>query len=598
MRREGYIKRGLFAGLLAVALLPACSLIHDDDLDCQLYTEDGVPYAYVSIAINAATATPGTRTGDNPTGGEEGDGREPGQSYENEVNDLTLFFYEATEGDAGVNMEGTINIVARLHLSEDEFSYTQGNDEAATQSIAVEQLLVNHYYHVLAVVNGKDRLGDLLTKEASTLTLDDLQQATVTELYNDDYTNFLMASADNEKQFLHITPSNSETNPAKTTIDVERVTARVDYKAADSYEVSTNGGTQIGTAKITGALLVNTLKPETKSWLLKRVVDQWNNGTIEYLGLETTKEGTTTASNYVMDAKPDKAESDFVADTYFPNIGYEDLVWETLFIEGSLIENLADGYKCVGYPKENVNEYGRRDCSTGIIFRAVYTPDGMTEGETFFEWDGKTYSSLEAMMEGRFKESWEIINDGWKDVTRWEDLQADIIPKLDDDPVGYRFYLMECSNGKRGEIAAEDRNKLAWAYYLETECFYKKEDNGTVSIDINDAEDGTTRRILHEISGLSTYKNGICYYTYWIKHANDLNPDNDLLSGKGSAGNAVMEYAIVRNNVYKLNITSISMPGNDVPGDRSVNINVLVEDWQLIEPGEDIDLEPAKETEE
>ena len=56
-----------------------------------------------------------------------------------------------------------------------------------------------------------------------------------------------------------------------------------------------------------------------------------------------------------------------------------------------------------------------------------------------------------------------------------------------------------------------------------------------------------------------------------------------------------MEYAIVRNNVYKLNVTSVSMPGNDIPGERTVNINILVEDWRLITPGEDIDLEPAKE---
>ena len=164
---------------------------------------------------------------------------------------------------------------------------------------------------------------------------------------------------------------------------------------------------------------------------------------------------------------------------------------------------------------------------------------------------------------------------------------------MDNDPVGYLSYLRQYSADKIGTISTDEMNELKWAYYLETVCYYKNGNDG-VTVDINDVDDGTTRRILHEISGLSTYKKGICYYTYWIKHANDLDPNNDLVSGKDNTG-GVMEYAIVRNNVYKLNVTSVSMPGNDIPGERTVNINILVEDWRLITPGEDIDLEPAKE---
>ena len=69
-----------------------------------------------------------------------------------------------------------------------------------------------------------------------------------------------------------------------------------------------------------------------------------------------------------------------------------------------------------------------------------------------------------------------------------------------------------------------------------------------------------------------------------------------MVGSKDKTG-GVMEYAIVRNNVYKLNVTSISGPGGDIPGDRNVNVNVLVEDWQM-DPGEDIDLEPKSEDEQ
>ena len=144
-----------------------------------------------------------------------------------------------------------------------------------------------------------------------------------------------------------------------------------------------------------------------------------------------------------------------------------------------------------------------------------------------------------------------------------------------------------------GAISAEDMRTLQWAYYLEQTCFYRLDNNNKAQVDVNNAAAGTTRRVLHEMSGLSTYKKGICYYTYWIKHANDQKPENDLVSGRDNTG-GVMEYAIVRNNVYKLDIKSVSTPGNDIPGERTVNINVLVEDWQLA-PDESVDLVPVKE---
>ena len=406
--------------LLAALGLPGCDLIHDDDMDCQLYTPEGVPYAYVSIALSTAM-NPSTRAADDPTGGEDGDGPEPGQANENQVNDITLFFYEATgdKTDKGVNSAAETKVI-RQYFGNNDINYTTGQ-QASTNTVPVEELLVNHDYHVLAVVNGGESFGTNIQ------TLGDLQRETVKELYKvsetgggTTYTNFLMASADDENQPLHIIPSNSETNPATTQIDVERVTARVDYRAEASYKVGTEGSEPIGTAKITGAMLVNTLNDDAASWLLKRVADRWGSTKVEYLGLETTDATTNAASNYVIDAKAEKVEADFTPATYFPNIGYDDLTWEDLFVEGSLVDGLEENYLCVGYPKENVNQTGQRDRTTGIVFRAVYTPDGMTEGDTFFEWGGVVYPTLEVMMEEEYSPSWDVISGRWNDVSTWE----------------------------------------------------------------------------------------------------------------------------------------------------------------------------------
>ena len=47
------------------------------------------------------------------------------------------------------------------------------------------------------------------------------------------------------------------------------------------------------------------------------------------------------------------------------------------------------------------------------------------------------------------------------------------------------------------------------------------------------------------------YKDGICYYPYWIKHVDNFN----------AAVMGIMEFGVVRNNVYKLNVTNIKAIG-------------------------------------
>lgn len=583
--------------LLAALGLPGCELIHDDDMDCQLYTPEGVPYAYVSIALSTAM-TPSTRAAGDPTGGEEGDGREPGQSEENKVNDITLFFYEATNEVTGVNAAGTTPIVARLSLSKDDFTYTQGNDWASTNSIEVEQLLVNHQYHVLAVVNGGESYGEDFE------SLSDLQNATVTTLlYNVEtdgsYSNFLMSSEKDENPPLQIYSSNSVTNPATTTIRVERVTARVDYRAAG--DTDTDGVyaiEDVGTARITGAMLVNTLNDKAESWLLKRVTAE--NATINttptWLGNEIYTPETGAATNYVIDAKAEKVETDFTLATYFPNIGYDDLEWETLFVEGSLVDGLEENYLCVGYPKENTAEKADVHYTTGIVFQADFLPTGYDDDATFFEWNGTIYRTVEAAMQAFDPDGWERIDetqDKWQSVATWNNLRTYIIAGLrTGDPAGYKRFLEEQAEGKEGTtaITADEKTTLRWSSYMETHCHYRL-DNGAATVD-TDGTDGSTRSALAPF-GLATYYKGICYYTYWIKHANDQIAENDM----PYAGGGLMEYGIVRNNIYKLNVTGITQLGDDIPGDRTLLINVSVRNWEVIEGENVIELQPTTENE-
>ena len=574
----------------------ACS---DEEVpDPQLYTADGVPYSYVSVGFSMAM-NPVTKA--NPNGGEEGDDPEKGQSYENAVNNIHLFFYNVKDpnksGADGVNMPGDTAIVAHKYLEAGDFDYS--DVQATTHAIPVENLLVGHSYHVLAVVNAGEDLN--YTK------LGDLQSARVISLYtkgtDGSYSNFLMASECDELTPLTITSTNSETRPATTTIYVERVTARVDYQTEPGFSgvIKNSAGEKIATASITGAMLVNTLNASAISYLLKRVTAEnaGFNTDVIFLGDEKATDGGT-ATNYVMDPLADsKTQDNFVGATYFPSIGYDNAAtWETLFIKGDEITVGSETWYRIGYPKENVNQNGSKAHSLGVVFRAQVrlgkdeNADADAGYPTFFEWEGRYYESLEAVMEDFDEHAWTevIINKDWSTITTWGAFKSMILNNLKDgDPFGYKAYLAKKWENKADDdsLSDGDKEELAWSSYMKTTFYYENQE-GTVKVDLDldAAAYGTTRQLLSE-KGVHTFKNGICYYTYWVKHANDGDDTNDMLTGKGGG---VMEYATVRNNIYKLSIAGLGRIGDDVPGDAQPMINFSVLRWEKIDDEKDIEL--------
>lgn len=79
--------------------------------------------------------------------------------------------------------------------------------------------------------------------------------------------------------------------------------------------------------------------------------------------------------------------------------------------------------------------------------------------------------------------------------------------------------------------------------------------------------------------GITKYTDGICYYTYWIRHADDGDPDKV----------SPMEYAIVRNNIYQINVTSISTIGPVTPEDNvNATIKAYVVNWDTSVKTEDV----------
>lgn len=556
-------------GIIAVLLLSlgACSLIHDD-MEELGYREDGSAYAYVSLTIH--TGTTGNVTRSNPTGGETGDGYEDGQTYENAVSNLTLFFYPATLGDGGVNRDN-VNFTAKVYIDQMRTS-TDGDqpiDKTFTVGpVKVEGLKTNQQYHVLAVANAGN--------QTNITSLNDLRSATVSTVYTattstegTTYSDFVMASEGDENPELDIRYGNSESNPAETTINLERLVARVDYQVGDNADTDFEiDGRQI-TASITRAFLVNTYKQNT--YVLKRVAEGRTNGTITYLGDENL-------NNYVIDPNTTSKMIPVVNDApswydhYFPILSDENTEWESWLIVGDEVKDpdTQEAWLRLGYPKENTSSIDAQGkyYSTGVVFEARYDfGEGLRE-ETFFLVNGTTlYATLEEAMEAHnpsFNKDRSFFS--------YEDLQKYIEDILkDNDPAGYKAFLQTAKE------TDTDWTVYEWANYKSKELGYDSDGNPTA----------TTRKALHDrVTGpykTETFLDGRGYYTYWIRHN---------YGGEQEVSGLPMENAIVRNNIYKLTVNSISEIGNDVPGDKTLDILVAVAKWNLLK-GEDIELKPT-----
>ncbi len=107
--RKLHIAKLFLLPVLAMPLLTSC---HDYEAEA---IHVGGDNQYVNFSIAISTGSPSvTRAGETPAGGENGDGREAGFYRENEVTGVTLFFYEAANG---INSDASTTIAYTAYYS-------------------------------------------------------------------------------------------------------------------------------------------------------------------------------------------------------------------------------------------------------------------------------------------------------------------------------------------------------------------------------------------------------------------------------------------------------------------------------------------------
>lgn len=562
--------KGVAGCLLMASLAAGCA---QEDIDTAPSGGGGMSASsYVSLSFASQQSTP---TRSNPTGGEQGDGDETGQDYENEIKSAVAFFYQ---GNNGVNSDGSTKIMAVATFNVG--SYTEpGNGIDRKYTTTPQQVdLDDGTYNVLVVANPG---ADWWTGQS--LTLADVRnhiQTTAWTASESGYSDFVMTSAADATLTLN---SNPENDPAKATVNVERMAARLDYKAEASYPCTDPAYTG-ATVEITGAALVNNLT--AGSYMLKRVASTVD-GVPTYLGNETPDAGVQT--NYVLDPwTADKTSAnnsftiggevktaEYLYGEWFGNISQDPNHWAAYVQPGTEMTVGTEKWQRIGYTLENTTaaeEAGKR-YSTGVVFKAIFHPQGVAnyqDGATFFALGTHLFASMEDMMTYVYGADFSQFDDKIDACDNWASVKTFAASLLDNDPSGYKAFL-------QGQDEAQDlaqvKESLKWSAYMLSNCGYSASLNGTYKVELD--QNGIVTRNALQSYGVRTYEDATCYYTWWVRHSND---NNDETKG-------IMEYAIVRNNIYKLTVNSIYSLGNDVPGeDENIILDVYVNDWLLLVP--------------
>ena len=594
--------------LLAAAAFAgaACSSSELEDLDGTAPgASAGRTKAYVSLRLTAPSPSSPLKRA-TPTGGETGDGSETGQDNENAVRTVTAFFYPDTGDFTSLSNSSVLAIV---HFGEDQVypsTVPTAEGEKVYTTDAVEVDLEPGAYKVVAIVNGGEEVEGWGT--TAQIDLNYLRQRARTSAWTApenggsvaDYSDFVMTSE--REAIIAIDESNSSREtPAETKIFVERLAARVDYCPGGDFTLTkgTDGANYSGTITIEGLALANNLAQG--EYYFKRVTDQSTitGANPVYLGAETTN-SASLPSNYVLDPwthlkleeNKDKAlfpvspepgstgslsaEGLYAPGHYFPTDCQNNAAfWSANAVQGIALDADANGYTyyLAAYTMENTlpKDAPLEYYATAAVFKAKFAPaglDGYKDGYTFFDYAGVLYVDLEDLMRTYHGAAYDESQKTITDAADWEAVRTAASGLTANDPTGYREWLI-------AQVPADGSGtpapaNLTWAYYMDTEIGYRKAADAGAETDRNNMV--TQDKLIQY--GVRTFYRSECYYTWFLKHAED---GDDTARG-------VMEYGVVRNNIYKLKVTSVRDLGGMVPEeDNQLRVSVYVNDWQLLD---------------
>lgn len=565
--------------------------------------------ALIKVAISSGPVT-------KATAGENGNGFEAGTKEESKVNNVMVILYQNEDlANNGYKVLPTsqIKAIGYTDVVSDPSTGGATNHQWHT-SVEVKvtdeaEGLAGKTFGVITVANAGDLTHEIKALQTQTLaSLGDMLMENV-----QDNSNFTMSThtvAENgtgglDESTITLKTNATEGNIPSVTVYVERLAAKIRLGEAPGisgfkYTVRNEGDTEdLAEVELNSVAVMNRLN--SGSFLLKRVTTDYADdtdleeavpdpNTDTYLGDETT-------ANFVIDPwtriKRLTADGSFPTDlpeaqgaklAYtqpFKGINY-DVMYEAFTDKISLTGPGATAFEgekvTLCYTQENTSskDASLQGFSTGAIFKATYYPikwmalddkdqvvettveyGGTKEAKDFYLYKGVIYKDREAIFANIVQKvnadqfTWSQIKDG----ISLDEKDAFLASKLalEKGPFGYVDHVVECLN--------KDQEPQTFSEYI-------KDKDKSVNI-------GQTNTVLF-------YEKGECYYRYWIRHA-----DNSDASEIG-----VMEFGIVRNNIYDMAVTKITklgLSGDEIPDPTDptesdefmFNVSLHVKDWTL-----------------
>lgn len=530
MKRWSY----LFMAMGIATAFSACS----DEVDLSANngggTEESTSQVFMQFNLELPAVSRSTTTSDDDDDYVSSDaGVEIGKDYENQVSEVLVVITDATAGDTYDDFIAGSTVTNLIPT---------GNNTTYVVPFNTNKLVdyVGDPVNIYVYCNPTKELKEKLEKEEdidvdANYTLTSATDETIWSITkgttdNKKIGHFLMTNADND--YKRTLPANLdnykvESNPFDLkTIKVERAAARFDYKSSDEDETYTLMEDEDGNPEVTVTLTDMALVNLSKEFYYLRRVSA--DGKRENATIGGTEVGGTSA-NYVVDTDAD---------------------WKSSYSSGSESDH----------------------------FYYTYQPNDA--GASTYDWD-KIADVTGASGTADTDNSWNT--DGTKgDYKIWRYATENTIPKGTDD--GLQKKGITTGVAFKGEIqgATEDMKTLLngtntvyvfdnilWGTWdnVKTAAEAKESDkttlsNPSLSAAYNKATKEGYTNAKAVAAGFTIFKPNankkyeVLYY-YWNRH-NDNN-------NNGSMG--PMEFAVVRNNVYKLSVTGVDKFGHPTDPD-------------------------------
>ena len=575
--------------LLVALLVMTVSACSDDWMKDPDGSESAGAERFIVLKIAVPTGETAAHTRANPMGGEDGNGREDGILNENKIHDLNIFFYNHSEGMNAPDATPVKGFYFNLDNPDDE--------DNSVKFDKVEPSSINGmtYYEVKFIYEGEitnfshtalkfitvANVGKPMGR--SLLTLGDLRkhnghiessilssswiETSVDGQKVKDYDRFVMTTAyadqningkDYGSSTINFSGTGSENAPYLGETTVERLCARIDlwYNKAqnagnsDSPEkltYSVKGGaddSEIATVHIINVLPVNVM--QKTSFLLKKVTDE--------SGTSTRSDWSASGLGGITSFKWGGVEMPH------PNAAGKDRPVNYVVEPTTLLKNKTDADPAGWYGDTGAETVKNRITQSSPGSFGDYH-NGIPASPTSPNYDCDRIAII-----GYANENTHPTDCFKSEFLTGLAFRAVYVPNkvIETYSEGNLEYKNDYSNGT-----------TFYRYSPTVQSQYEGSSLYFISKEVAEAY-----KAAHQADNavITEYKDGICYYNLWLKHYDDVD-DRD---GKSDPHAALpMEYATVRNNIYRVAI-SFSGPGDPTPEMRepnNIHSRIFVRPW-------------------